>query len=107
MASDFLEQLYAQADASDFPPVRTITSGPRHHWFSYYDKWQFDPSDRFVLGMQVDFEHRSPTSEDVIRIGMVDLENGDQWIELGESRAWCWQQGLHAAMDRRLRRPVE
>jgi hypothetical protein len=93
MASDFLDQLYAQADASDFPPVRTITSGPKHHWFSYYDKWQFDPSDRFVLGMQVDFEHRSPTPEDVIRIGMVDLEGGDEWIDLGTSRAWCWQQG--------------
>ena len=61
MASDFLDQLYARADASEFPPVRAITRGPKHHWFSYYDKWQFDPSDRFALGMQVDFEHRSPT----------------------------------------------
>jgi len=93
MASDFLDQLYARADVTDFPPIRTITRGPGHHWFSYYDKWQFDPGDRFALGMQVDFEHRSPTPEDVIRIGMVDLENGDEWIELGESRAWCWQQG--------------
>jgi len=24
---------------------------------------------------------------------MVDLEENDRWIELGESRAWCWQQG--------------
>jgi hypothetical protein len=24
---------------------------------------------------------------------MVDLEEGDRWIELGESRAWNWQQG--------------
>jgi hypothetical protein len=43
--------------------------------------------------MEVDFEHRSPTADDVIRIGMVDLEDGDKWIELGETRAWCWQQG--------------
>ena len=93
MTTDFLDQLYAQADASDFPPIRSITRGPKHHWFSYYDKWQFDPGDRFALGMQVDFEHRSPSPDDVIGIGMVDLENGDEWIELGESRAWCWQQG--------------
>lgn len=93
MASSFLERLYASADPSKFPPIRTITHGPRHHWFGYYDKWEFDPTDRFVLGMEVDFEHRSPTAEDSIGIGMVDLENGDEWIELGRSSAWGWQQG--------------
>jgi hypothetical protein len=74
-------------------PVRTVTHGPKFHWFAYYDKLQFDPSQRYLLGMEVDFEHRSPTADDMIRIGMVDLEDGDKWIELGETRAWCWQQG--------------
>lgn len=83
----------AEKGVSTFPPVRTITRGPKHHWFGYYDKLQFDPSGRFVLGMEVDFEHRSPTPDDVIKIGMVDLQDGDKWIELGDSRAWCWQQG--------------
>lgn len=75
------------------PPVRTITKGPKHHWFGYYDKRQFDPTGRYVLGMEVDFEHRSPRPDDVIRIGMVDLQDNDRWIELGTSSAWCWQQG--------------
>lgn len=74
-------------------PVRTITRGPKHHWFGYYDKLQFDPSGRYVLGMEVDFEHRSPTANDTIKIGMVDLQDNDRWIELGETNAWCWQQG--------------
>lgn len=80
-------------EGPDFPPTRVITRGPKHHWFGYYDKLQFDTACRFVLGMEVDFEHRSPTADDVIGIGMVDLEDGDRWIELGESRAWNWQQG--------------
>jgi len=75
------------------PPIRQITHGPSHHWFAYYDKFQFDPTGRYVLGMAVDFHHRSPRRDDVIRIGMIDLEGGDEWIELGESRAWGWQQG--------------
>jgi len=75
------------------PPVRVVTRGPKHHWFGYYDKLEFDPTGRYLLGMEVDFEHRSPTPEDVIKIGMVDLEDGDRWIELDESRLWCWQQG--------------
>jgi hypothetical protein len=77
----------------NFPPVRVITKGPGFHWFGYYDKLQFDPTNRFVLGNKVDFEHRSPTADDVIEVGMVDLQEGDRWIPLGKSRAWCWQQG--------------
>jgi hypothetical protein len=75
------------------PPVRQITRGPKFHWFAYYDKLQFDPACRYALGMEVGFEHRSPGPDDVIRVGMVDLEDRDRWIELGTSRAWCWQQG--------------
>ncbi len=74
---------------------RAVTRGPAFHWFGYYDKLQFDPSGRYVLGMQVGFEHRNPGPDDIVKVGMVDLQDGDRWIELGESRAWCWQQGCH------------
>lgn len=79
--------------AADLPPVRAITRGPKLHWFGYYDKLQFDPTGRYALGMEVHFEHRSPRPEDSIRIGMIDTRDGDRWIDLGETRAWCWQQG--------------
>ncbi len=85
-------QLFGQTSDPDVS-VRKITRGPKHHWFGYYDKLQFDPSGRYVLVMQVDFEHRSPTADDSIKIAMVDLEDGDSLIQLGESSAWCWQQG--------------
>ena len=74
-------------------PVRAITKGPKHHWFGYYDKLEFDPTGRYVLSNQVDFEHRSPQAGDTIRVGMIDLQDNDRWIELGESHAWNWQQG--------------
>ncbi len=74
-------------------PARVITHGPKHHWFGYYDKLQFDPSNRFVLSMEVNFEGRSPKPNDEISIGMIDLKNNDEWIELGKSKAWSWQQG--------------
>ncbi len=79
--------------AEDLPPVRRITNGPKHHWFGYYDKWEFDPSDRFVLSNEVDFEHRTPSAKDHIKVGMVDLLENDKWIELDKSAAWSWQQG--------------
>ena len=74
-------------------PTRFITQGPEKHWFGYYDKWQFDPSGRYVLGMETTFENRPPEPNDVIKIGVIDLVDGDSWTELGESRAWGWQQG--------------
>ena len=73
--------------------VRAITKGPKYHWFGYYDKLQFDPTSRYVLGMQVDFEHRSPKPDDVIRIGVIDTKEKDRWTQLGTTRAWNWQQG--------------
>lgn len=81
------------AAPANFPPTRVITTQPGFHWFGYYDKFQFDPTNRFVLSNKVSFEHRSPTADDVIEVGMVDLEEKDQWIPLGTSRAWNWQQG--------------
>lgn len=70
-----------------------LTKGPKFHWFGYYDKLQTDPEVRYVLGMQSDFEHRSPTENDSIRIGMIDLKDGNRWIDIGESLSWGWQQG--------------
>ena len=74
-------------------PVRPLTRGPKYHWFGYYDKKQFNQSNNKVLGMQVDFEMRSPTKDDIIKIGVIDLQKNDRWTEIGESRAWGWQQG--------------
>lgn len=84
----------ATAMADDEPaPIVALTKGPAYHWFGYYDKFEFDPTGRYVLGMEVDFEGRHPKPDDVIKIGMVDLQDDNRWIELGESRAWSWQQG--------------
>lgn len=86
-------ELLARSVQSDRFPVRSITKGPKYHWFGYYDKLQFDPSNRYVLGMEVGFEHRSPEANDEIRIGMVDLQDNDRWTDLGSTKSWGWQQG--------------
>ena len=89
----FMSSVAATQTAEKLPPVRQLTKGPKFHWFGYYDKFQFSADDRFVLGNEVAFEGRSPTADDRIKVGMVDLEDHDRWSELGETRAWNWQQG--------------
>jgi len=78
--------------AAATPSVRAITRGPGFHWFGYYDRQQVDSTGRYALGLEVDFEHRSPKADDMIRVGMVDLRGNDRWVELGTSKAWNWQQ---------------
>ena len=74
-------------------PIRPITSGPNFHWFGYYDKHQFDVTNRYVLGMQAGFEGRQPQPDDEIEIGVIDIEQGDTLSAIGSTTAWCWQQG--------------
>ncbi|MEZ0388717.1 MAG: hypothetical protein ACAI34_16715, partial [Verrucomicrobium sp.] len=81
----------APVAAETLAPVRALTQGPRFHWFGYYDKWEFDPTDRYLLSNQVDFEGRPPTENDVLRVGMIDTKEGDKWTELGTTTAWGWQ----------------
>ncbi len=89
----FQHMLSGQLTSEQFPPVRRLTNGPKFHWFGYYDKLQIDPTGRYLLAMQVNFEGRTPAENDTIGIGMIDLQDGDRWIALGESHTWCWQQG--------------
>lgn len=81
------------ASAGSEVSVRPLTRGPKFHWFGYYDKLQFDPSGRYILGNEAGFEGRSPRAGDEIRAGMVDTAEGDRWIDLSSTRAWNWQQG--------------
>jgi len=79
--------------AAGQPSTQALTQGPRFHWFGYYDHQEFDPTDRYVLGMEVDFQDRLPGLEDRVTLGMIDLKDNRRWIPLAASRAYCWQQG--------------
>jgi hypothetical protein len=80
------------SEEEPLPEVKQLTSGNKQHWFGYYDKFQIDPSGRYALGGQVETFFRSPTVDDILRIGIIDLENSNEWREIGTSASWGWQQ---------------
>ncbi len=85
-------------------PVRQITRGPKFHWFGYYDKLEFDPTGRYVLGMEVDFEHRSPTARRRDQ-GRHGRPAGRRPLDrAGREPRLVLAAGLHAAVAARLRR---
>ena len=87
-----LGMLPAIAGQHNFP-VERITDGKSFHWFGYYDKFQIDPTGRYALGCKPSFEHRSPTADDSLSIGIIDLQDNHRWIQIGTSKEWGWQQG--------------
>jgi hypothetical protein len=92
----------ARADA-----VRAVTSGPMHHFVGYYDKCPWDATGRYLAVHQSAFADRQPAPGEAVRIGLVDLRDGDRFLPLDATAAWSWQQGamlqwLGSAPDRLL-----
>ena len=87
------DELVVPENTEGWVTCRTITKGPKDHWGAYYDQMHFDPTDRWVVGNEVDFRGRSPLPEDEIHVGLIDTQDGDRWCEIGRTRAWNWQQG--------------
>lgn len=65
----------------------------RFHSHAYYDIPVFDSTSRLLAGHCVSFQEKSPTPEDKIDIGYMDLEGDREWKTVGQSSAWSWQQG--------------
>ena len=61
------------------PAILPVSKPPGFHWFSYYDKFQLDATDRYLLGMRADFDDRPPTEDDVMgngrQIYLIDIED--------------------------------
>ncbi|MBM3499390.1 MAG: hypothetical protein FJX74_12050 [Armatimonadetes bacterium] len=72
-----------------------VTPRANHHFFGYYDKFPWDATGRYLPALETTFMDRPPAPGDMARIGMVDLQDGNRWIPLDETRAWNWQQGTH------------
>jgi len=74
-------------------PIRRVTDGPASHFFGYYEKTPWDATGRFLLALEVDCEGRPNTADDVARVCLIDLDVDNPLQVVGETRAWCWQQG--------------
>lgn len=74
-------------------PTEAVTGGEGLHFLGYYDVTPWDASGRYMLALEVNFQDRPPTPEDVATIGVIDTAEGNTWRPLGETRAWNWQMG--------------
>jgi hypothetical protein len=74
-------------------PVRRVGDGQQHHFFGYYNKTNWDRSGRYLLAQQVPYKDVLLTPERVAGIGYFDLERGQEFHRVAQTRAWNWQMG--------------
>jgi hypothetical protein len=74
--------------------LERITPDDGGFWFfGYFDKYPWDVSGRYLLANRAEFMDRQPTADDKLIVGMVDRQDNNKFIKIGETSAWCWQQG--------------
>jgi len=74
-------------------PIRRITSGPKHHFYGYYEKSPWDKSQQYIAAHQVEFNDRPPIEDDRAEVGIIDLQRDNSFIPIGNTRTWNFQQG--------------
>ena len=76
--------------------VKCLSSDGKHVFFSYYDLSPFDRKDTKVFAYRTHHPLTSPDPQSCIDIGYYEvdpLKNNTNFIIIGESYAWSWQQG--------------
>ena len=81
------------SNAASYVPCRRLGDGRQHHFFGYYNKSNWDRSNRLIAGQ------RTPAMDQYLRpdakatIGYFDTLDGDRFHAVGETGAWNWQMG--------------
>ena len=78
--------------------IRTLTSGPKHHFFGYYGICPWNESGRYLICLESSFQDRMPSPGETAAIGLVDSQTG-QFDKVGQTHAWNLQQGAMLHWD--------
>ena len=76
MTTRSLRKAGAAPEPGPYPPAIPVTSGPKHHFFGYYDKCPWDATGQFLLAMEIGFYDRQPKPGEPLTVGMADLKDG-------------------------------
>lgn len=76
-----------------FVPCRRVGDGSGHHFFGYYNKSNWDRSNRLLAAQQVPWMDVYLTPDAKATVGYFDTHDGDRFHAVGETGAWNWQMG--------------
>jgi len=70
-----------------------ITPESGHFMFGYYDRCPWDVKMRYHLALRIPQHERLPRPGETATVGIIDANEGFQFIPIADTRAWCHQQG--------------
>jgi len=73
--------------------IRTLTAGPRHHFFGYYGVSPWNRAGNQMICLESTFQNRMPRANEAAMIVSVDPSTG-KTTPIVETRAWNLQQGF-------------
>lgn len=85
-----------QPALTPFPEVSdpiAVTSGPHDHFLASYfgiNSWSKDY--RYISVLETDINGRLPEEGETCTLGVVDLEDGNKFIPVAETRTWNFQE---------------
>ena len=69
-------------------PCRRLGSGPKHHFFGYYNKTVWDRTGRYLLANRFDLGDANLTPELVAEVGYFDLQDNDRFHVIDTTTTW-------------------
>ena len=72
--------------------ITKLSTGPKHHFFGYYDICPCNSTNQFHLALETDFDDRAPGPKDTAGVGLIDCSNGS-FERFAETSAFNLQQG--------------
>lgn len=74
-------------------PCLRVGTDNQHYFFGYYNKSNWDSTNRYVLALQVPWADHVVSAELVAGVGYFDTQDGDRFVRLAQTTTWNWQMG--------------
>jgi len=74
-------------------PLKRVAERDRQVFFGYYDISPINFDDSILLAVRAPLPNVSARADIPLEVGYYDLKNDGEFIKIGDTITWCWQQG--------------
>jgi len=74
-------------------PIKRFAKRDHQLFFGYYDVSPINFDDSILLAVQAPLPNVSLSTGSRLEVGYYNLGNGDEFVKIGDTFTWCWQQG--------------
>lgn len=76
--------------------VRVSPDDGYEYFYGYYDKSPWDITDRYMIAVKVKQAYKSVAPKELGKVGVIDTQDNNKYIEIGTTHSWNVQQSCMA-----------